>query len=94
MSAPLLLPPPYPRERDPRDGSTTCLWHRQHEHYLRFVAPYARRCDICGGRTPRESARHELCRLRKEAGLQIAVLDYVRKCPCARCCRERGEVRS
>ena len=87
MSGPVGLLIPHLPHRVPTDGRTTCLWHRSWEHYMRWHAPYSRRCDLCGGRTgDHRAARQELCRLRAQRGIHpLPVIDNVSQCYCADC---------
>lgn len=80
-----------PRERIPSDGHTTCLWHRQHEHYLKSVVPLLPRCPLCGGVGDHRQPAHALCHARQERGLPTPRLDSIRQCGCARCAKARGD---
>ena len=75
----------YPRERIASDGYTTCLWHRQHDHYMNHIVPLLPRCPICGGIGDERRPEHELCRVRRAKGLPIQQLDTITKCSCSNC---------
>jgi len=81
----------YPRERIATDGKTTNLWHRGHEHYMEHVVPLLPRCPICEGVGDARQPRHELCRLRAEAGRPTPRIDSISKCYCGQCRTARGE---
>ena len=84
--------PPYPTSHIPSDGHTTNLWHRQHEHYLRYIVPILPKCDICGGCTGDSRAvRHELCRLRAKRGNPTPRTDTINECDCSPCQRAAAE---
>jgi len=76
-----------PREidYDAGDGTSTCLWHRKHEHYIARVVPILPRCDICGGEVDPRQSRHEICRVRQMRGLPTPRESTVRNCGCSKC---------
>lgn len=80
-----------PQERIATDGRPelggSCLWHRQHQHYLEHVVPFYPACRCCGGPVDPRSAEpvHNLCLALSEAGLPVTRLDATRHCPCQNC---------
>lgn len=68
---------------DGRDG--TCLWHRQHEHYLEHVVPLLPRCPICKGVGDPRQPRHELCHIRVENNLPTPPIHSIAACGCGKC---------
>jgi len=81
--------PPMPTELIESDGHTTSLWHRQHEWYLRYVAPRLPACTLCGGPCDPRLSSHALCDARAARGQPLQRLDSTMPCPCARCERDK-----
>lgn len=78
-----------PKDKVPSDGHTTCLWHRQHEHYIKHIVPLLPKCDICGGTGHPRQPRHALCVEYQKRDMPAPRLDTIRDCPCSKCRPER-----
>jgi len=82
--------PNCPTKPDPSkgDGTTTCLWHRQHQYYLENIVPHLPLCELCGGEVDHGMSQHHLCAARAGRGLPTPRLSVVKPCPCSQCRRK------